>query len=85
MYARTGSSKLTIEGDGPTIHNLTVKVDGQKIAGLRSLTLYIGNDSFTEADLTISVDDIDVSAEALAALEAYIGRGGEAAGRGQLT
>lgn len=64
---------LKIRQDRPSPLSTRVWLDGHEISrGLTSLTLTLGAGDVTRAELSIFVDDVDVDAETLAHLRAYV-------------
>lgn len=63
-------AKIEITGKGHSIHDLDIKIDGRNIPGLIELTLFLDVNSVNEAHITIGIDEINISADALATLKA---------------
>ncbi len=64
---------LTIESHGLHGHGARIWLDGQEISHcLTEVTVRIGRDAVTHAELSILVDRIEVDAQTLAALQAVV-------------
>lgn len=64
-------AKLEIKGSGYSTHGLDIRIDGQKISGLKGLNLYLEAGTANEMEIKVGVDDIDIDVEAHAILEAF--------------
>jgi hypothetical protein len=58
--------------DGLLLRGYKVAIDGQEIEYLRDIELKMGVDEFNHCTLSFFVDELEVDAEFLAALEAHI-------------
>lgn len=52
--------------------NLSIEFNGQPVQACQEVTLHIGKDGVPHATLKFTLDDLEVDAEVLAALEAYV-------------
>jgi hypothetical protein len=66
-----GLSSLTIAGGG-TGATTDVRLNGQEVPGLRELVLEISAENATVVTLVIGVDDVDVDADTIVALQAIV-------------
>lgn len=64
--------KLEITAPGGMFHDGTVKIDGWEVPGLKRLTVNLDVGSINEVELTIAVDEVHISAEALLKLHAIV-------------
>ena len=58
--------------DGLLLRGYKVAIDGQEIEYLRDIELKMGVDEFNHCTLSFFVDELDVDADFLAAVEAHI-------------
>jgi len=65
-------SRIVIDADGPTMLDATITVDGHALVGLTGLTLRMAPGDITEVGLTLLVDRVEATAEALAMIEAHV-------------
>lgn len=59
-------AKLSIKGKGPSLRGYALFVDGHKISGVTSLTLYLEDDGVNSAKLGFLVDEVESDTEVLA-------------------
>ena len=64
---------LKVENESLVGHNAKVTLDGNDISyGLQELDIHIGVHDATTARLTLLIDELEVDAAVLAALEAHV-------------
>lgn len=63
---------LKIDTEHADLFGAKVELDGEPIPGLRELELSMDIDSVNEVTLTIGVEGVEVTAQALSALKAHV-------------